>query len=318
MWVGADGRVERVNQAELEMLGRPSENVLGHSVSELHTDTAAVADLLGRLTRRETVRNYHLSVSLRGGPIKHLLVDANGHWEVEQFVHSRWFVRDITDRVKLEREILEISERERERIGHDLHDGLCQQLAAIEYQNETLAASWASVAPDAAAKAHEISALLRKAIDYTRELARGLSPNLHFNPNSLTAALQELAERTQRIFNRSCRFVCSTPISLKDEAAGIHLYRIAQEAVGNAIKHANASEIEIQLVAKEGELILGVKDNGIGLPARAAEGKGLGLRIMQYRAGALGGTLVIQHSKDLGTAVVCTVKNVLPQESKTE
>jgi PAS domain S-box-containing protein len=311
MWVDEKGRVVRANQVELELLDRPMEEVVGQLVTELHVDTASVAAVLERVARRETVRNYHLSVQSKEGAVRHLLVDANGRWEGRRLLHSRWFVRDITHRVKLECEILAIAEGERARIGRELHDGLCQQLVAIEYLNESLANEWAAVTPAVALAAREISAQLRGSIDYARELARGLTPSLEIEPHGLAVALQELAQRTQRIFKRTCCFTCAAPIAVRDRTMSVHLYRIVQEAVGNAVKHAQARRIDISLAANERDLILRVKDDGIGIPAEPPKEKGVGLRIIRYRVSAIGGSLTIQTGPGGGTSIVCTVKDAL-------
>jgi signal transduction histidine kinase len=154
---------------------------------------------------------------------------------------------------------------------------------------------------------------VREAISQTRFLARGLSPVV-VESEGLMSALQELADYTERMFRVACGFVCENPVLVHDHAAATHLYRIAQEAISNAIRHGKARRIEIHLKASEKRITLLVKDHGIGLPPaaspasnRAPAPRGLGLRIMQYRAGIIGGSLAIQHDPDGGTSVVCSV-----------
>jgi two-component system CheB/CheR fusion protein len=311
MWVTLDGRVERVNQAELDILGRTSEEVVGAAIDGFHVDRDVISDIWLQVGRRETVRNRRVRVLRKDGSIRHVLIDANSLWRGGRPVHSRWFVRDITDRVDLELEILAVAERERERIGQELHDDLCQQLTAIEYMSETVGGQLDASSPTVASAVHEISRLLRHAIGHARELARGLFPRTIMNNGGVVVALEDLAERTRRIFQRDCHFRCVNLVSLAGEAMGIHLFRIAQEAVSNAIKHGKASRIDIRLAARDFDLVLGVHDNGSGLPVPPHRGKGMGLRIMQYRAGAINGSLVVQRGRDAGTDVVCTVKGVL-------
>jgi two-component system CheB/CheR fusion protein len=306
MWVTPDGRVERVNQSELDILGQTSEEVVGEAIAEFHVDQDVIAEILGQVAKRETVRNRRVRVRRRDGSFRHVLIDANCLWKGGRPVHSRWFVRDITDRVKLELEILAIAERERERIGQELHDDLCQQLTAIEYMSETVGGQLDVSSPQAASAVHEVSRSLRHAIEYARELARGLFPRTA--NGGVVAALEDLAERTRRIFQRDCRFRCTNPFSLENEAIGIHVFRIAQEAVGNAIKHGKASRIDIHLTALGDDLVLGVHDNGVGLPEQPYRGNGMGLRIMQYRAAVINGSLVVQRGIDSGTALVCVMK----------
>lgn len=311
MWVRSDGRVERVNESQLKILGRPSREVVDYPLAKFHDDPAVIRDVLEKIARRETVRNCHARVVRKDGSIRHVLVDANGLWKSGRLGYSRWFVRDITRRRDLEREILAIAERERERIGQELHDDLCQQLTAIEYMSETAATELELTKPDSARAVHEISQSLRHAIDHARELARGLSPHAVMGNGGLTVALQDLAERTGKIFQRDCRFRCAKPVLLEDQSTSIHLFRIAQEAVSNAIKHGKASRIDIQLAVLGNDLVLGVHDNGCGLPEQPMIGRGMGLRIMQYRAGAINGSIVVQRENAGGTAVVCTVKEAL-------
>lgn len=311
MWVREDGRVERVNGSQLEMMGRSSREVVDHPLAMFHDDPEVIVDVLEKVAQRETVRNCHARVVRKDGSIRHVLVDANGLWKSGRLGYSRWFVRDITRRRDLEREILAIAERERERIGQELHDDLCQQLTAIEYMSETAATALELVQPDSARAVHEISQSLRHAIAHARELARGLSPHAVMGNGGLTVALQDLAERTGKIFQRDCRFRCGTPVLLEDQSTSIHLFRIAQEAVGNAVKHGKASRIDIQLTVLGHDIVLGVHDNGCGLPERPMIGRGMGLRIMQYRAGAINGSIVVQRENTGGTSVVCTVKEAL-------
>jgi PAS domain S-box-containing protein len=217
------------------------------------------------------------------------------------------FVRDITDRKRLEKQTLEISEREQRRIGHDLHDGLCQQLAGIELMSEVLEQKLSRRSKTAATQAGEITRNVRDAIRHTRSLARGLSP-VTLEADGLMIALRELAENTQKIFRVACRFHCDPPVSIHDPAVASNLFRIAQEAVSNAIKHGKAGRISIDLAAARGRISLQVDDNGAGLPVNLAgrKRKGMGLRIMQSRAGMIGGTLAVERGEPTGVTVICS------------
>jgi two-component system CheB/CheR fusion protein len=108
-------------------------------------------------------------------------------------------------------------------------------------------------------------------------------------------ALQQLAARAERIFHVDCRFRCDAPVLIHGSATGIHLYRIAQEAISNAIKHGRAGSIDIGLTLNNEDIILAIRDNGIGIPVKRRKGKGMGLRVMQYRAGVIGGSLAVQR-----------------------
>jgi PAS domain S-box-containing protein len=312
LWVGPDGRILRVNQAELELLGRTGDEVFGRHVSELHVDAKAAWDILNRVAERQTVQNYRARLRHQDGAQSEVLIDANGLWEQERLVHSRWFTRDITPRVKLEREILAISEREQRRLGHDLHDDLCQQLAGIEFLSQRLASDLGVRSAASAPQAKEIAQMVQRAMAQTRELARGLSP-VRLEAEGLADALRELAAGTRKVFGCDCRFHCEPPVLVPDHTVAIHLYRIAQEAVSNALKHGQARRIEIGLAATGRAVALTVEDNGKGLPRKLPKRKGMGLRIMRYRAEVIGGALLIEPRPGGGTRVVCTVtEGLLP------
>ena len=215
------------------------------------------------------------------------------------------FIRDITERKRLEREILEISEREQRRIGQDLHDGLCQHLAGIELMSQVLEQKLVRRSKAAAARAGDIARNVRDAISHTRLLARGLSP-VTLESEGLMSALQELALNTEKIFHVVCRFDCDPPVLVTDYPAATHLFRLAQEAVSNAIKHGRAKRILIRLKAERGRMILSIIDNGTGFPAQIPKSKGMGLRIMQSRAGMIGGTLAFERNAGGGASVTVT------------
>jgi PAS domain S-box-containing protein len=218
------------------------------------------------------------------------------------------FIRDITERKRLEKEILEISEREKRRIGHDLHDGLCQHLAGVEMMSQVLEQKLSLRSRDAARRAGEIARNVREAISQTRSLARGLSP-VTLDSEGLASALQELALNTGKIFGVACRLDCDPPVSVADHAVATHLFRLAQEAVANAIKHGRAKRISIRLTGDRGRVILKVDDDGTGFPAEIFKSKGMGLRIMQSRVGMMDGTLSIERNPAGGACVICSVPN---------
>ena len=213
-------------------------------------------------------------------------------------------VRDITDRKMLEKETLTISEREQRRIGQDLHDDLCQQLVGIEFISKALQQQLES-RPEAA-RAGEIAQLIRDAINHTRRLARGLAP-FELEAEGLMEGLRDLAARTTAIFRIGCSFHCPAPVLVQDVATATHLYRIAQEAVANGIKHGQAKRVEIGLAADGAAITMTVKDNGVGLSTNPPKAPGMGLRIMQYRTDMIGGAFVIQDDPRGGTTIICTV-----------
>jgi signal transduction histidine kinase len=216
-------------------------------------------------------------------------------------------VRDISERKRLEKEVLQISEQERRSVGHSLHDGLCQHLAGIELMSQVLEQKLAKKSRAGAAQAGKIAQHVREAIAQTRMLARGLSP-VGIESGGLMSALQELASTVSSLFQIKCRFECAEPVLLADNVTATHLYRIAQEAINNAIKHGKAREVDVRLRRDSNSAQLVVSDDGLGLPKDLAPNGGMGLQIMKYRAGMIGGSLEIRPANGRGAAVVCTFK----------
>jgi len=218
-------------------------------------------------------------------------------------------VRDITDRKRMEKEILEISEREQRRIGQDLHDGLCQQLTGIAFLVQALQQKLAASAEDESAHAAQISRLLKEAVNQARKLSHGLYP-VDPQPNGLAVALAQLASNIQALFNIQCQFRSSSvPVTVQDNSVATHLYRIAQEAAQNAIRHGKASRIVIKLADRRDGLRLSVSDNGVGFPHASALKPGIGLRTMSHRTQVVGGTLRIHRQSRGGTRVDCELKS---------
>ena len=221
------------------------------------------------------------------------------------------FVRDLTHRKQLESEVLEISDREQRRIGQDLHDGLGQHLTGIELMSQVLEQRLTSTrskdTASLAAEAGKIARHVREAIGQTRSLARGLCPVV-LESEGLMAALAQLASQAEQMFQIQCQFECDRPVLVTEPAIATHLYRITQEAVSNAVKHGKARRVHIRLRATSERIILLVKDHGVGLPKTLPKDKGMGLRIMQYRAGIIGGSVVVKRDPEGGTSVLCTVQ----------
>ena len=204
---------------------------------------------------------------------------------------------------RLEGEVLAASERERHSIGADLHDGLGQLLTAVEFMCTALKEDTAHTQPDISMRLDQMGSLLREAIAQTRFLSRGLVP-IGEGVEALHQGLTALAERTNALGRTHCEFVTDEVVEVTDHAATTHLYRIAQEAVNNAVKHARAANITIRLGRKPGWLVLEIEDDGVGL-AQQSEGKGAGLGLMRYRASLIGADLSLQSRRGGGVVVTC-------------
>ncbi len=217
---------------------------------------------------------------------------------------NKRLLAEMKRRRRLESEILEISEKEQRRIGRELHDSLGQQLTGIAIMSKVLEQKLQEQLPDDAARAGEIAQLISQAVDETRQLSRGLHP-VALDESGLMSALQSLATTTQKVFGVSCAFKCDEPVLVRDASAAIHLYRIAQEAVTNAIRHGRTKQILIELRAASGRATLSIENDGRGFPKRRPKNRGMGLQVMNYRAEVIGGILDVQRGPQGGTRVSC-------------
>jgi PAS domain S-box-containing protein len=224
--------------------------------------------------------------------------------ETEEGVLVSSAIRDVTERKRLEKTILEISSREQRRIGQDLHDGLGQHLTGIAFMSKVQEHKLMEKGLPEASDAAKIVNLVNEAIHKTRELARGLSPVVA-DAHGLMSALQQWAGEVEDLFAITCLFQCLTPVLIHDDAVATHLYYIAREAVNNAIKHGHARQILIRLAANDHEGVLSIQDDGCGIAKIASGNKGMGLHLMNYRARMVGGALEVQRADSGGTVVTC-------------
>ena len=215
--------------------------------------------------------------------------------------------RDITERKRLEREVLEIGEKERRRIGQDLHDSISQHLTGIAYLAGVLEKKLAARSLAEARDAAEIAGLVRQTISETRSLARGLSP-VAVHSGGIVLALEELASGAEELFGIRCPFKCNGPVNVSDESVATQVYYIAQEAITNAVRHGKAKRVWVSLDAAEGNMTLKVRNDGVALPERPDEVNGMGLRIMEYRARMIGAALEIRLDGEKGAVVICSFR----------
>lgn len=222
-------------------------------------------------------------------------------------------IRDISERRRLELEVLRISDDERRRIGQDLHDGLGQQLTGIGLIARSLTRALERSDHPAAEIADEITNLVHDADEQARRLARGLVP-VELGEDGLTAALRRLSENAEKLFEITCTFdarIDSYDL-LHNAGSATHLYRIAQEALHNAVRHGQAESVAISLTAGKERLRLRIIDDGTGINheviGRAHDGNsGMGLNIMHYRARIIGGSLDVRRGEEGGTIITCTI-----------
>jgi PAS domain S-box-containing protein len=232
---------------------------------------------------------------------------------VDGETHRLAVITDVTERRVLEREILEIAGREQLRIGSDLHDGLGQDLTGVALMLRSVVAQLRKEDSSARTDVEDIISLVNGAIESTRAMARGLAP-VGADRGGLIAGLQSMAVRGMERYGVRAHFNTSLkePLTL-DDGAATHLYRIAQEAFTNAIRHGRVTQVTIELATAEGTLTLSVQDNGRGFDERNASNNGMGLKLMRYRAQMLGGDVTVANNNEGGGVVVrCTCPHRAP------
>ena len=215
-------------------------------------------------------------------------------------------MRDITERKRLEQEILDVSGRERQSIGRDLHDGLGQELTGVALMLRGLASRIQERCPDVVDNVNEIVGHVNQSIETARSLARGLLP-VGTETGGLTSALRALAARSRDLYGLEVNFGAEVwPGFALTETNASHLYRITQEALTNAARHGRAALVEISLQAKESGFSLRITDNGVGLMPALAASAGMGLKIMKYRADMIGAKFEITANRPHGAVVTVT------------
>ena len=214
-------------------------------------------------------------------------------------------VQDITQRKRLEQEVLDIAAQEQRRIGQELHDGTGQELTGLCMLVDNLADMLRDSRPDEAQRARRVAQGLQHALGAVRTLSRGLIP-VEVDAEGLMAALTELTKRISDLHEVVCAFDCIEPVPVEDNFVATQLYRIAQEAITNALKHSRAQNIRVALESRGRYITVRIADDGVGFAHANGTADGMGLRIMKYRAGQIGAQLVVRSGPSGGTVVTCT------------
>ncbi len=301
---GLDGYFKRLNPAWTNLLGWPLEELTAKPFLDfVHPDDReATTTEIGRLAAGQPTVLFENRYRHQDSSYRWL------QWNARP-VPGRGLIyatgRDLTRLKCLEREVLEVADREQERLGRELHDGLCQSLAGIAALSATLSRNLAANGePAASAAAAEIAELLSETIGQAHDLARGLGP-VGLHGSGLAGALESLALNVEHMFRVSCTLTCDDPfLGLPDEVK-LHLFRIAQESVHNAVAHGRADRIEIRLSRRDGKGVLSIRDNGVGISEKARTVDGIGLHTMASRARLIGGSLKVRRCTPQGTAVTC-------------
>lgn len=262
----------------------------------LHFGVATRLTRLAEMVKRVGNGELRVMEPLRGNDEVHDLSEAFSQMSQQLADRER-------ERAALERMVIDSTEQERRRIGHELHDGIGQQLTALLMGTSALNEELQSAAQARCSEqAGRLITQLRDTITEVRALSHGLAPVPTWE-SGLEHALQSLAESTTRSTGVRCVFECPDPVEVTDDATAGNLYRVAQEAVNNALKHAAPSEIRIGLEMRDGTLVLEVDDDGEGMPEKPVKREGIGVRVMRHRAETMGSSFSIGAAPAGGTRV---------------
>jgi len=256
---------------------------------------SSITDITGRKKAEAELRRSHEELEHRVQERTADLSTANSRLKSE-----------IAERRRLEHELLDITEKERRRIGLDLHDDLGQKLAGVALMAKGLQLRLAKQRASESSDAGKIHELLEQAMSHARDLARDLA-TLDFSENDLPSAIEKLATHVKDAFGIACRFKSDDAIPPLETNVVRQLYKIAQEALTNAIKHGKAKQVSIQLTNGSNRLALTIRNSGAPFPSVVGRSAGMGLRIMNYRANLIGASLEIKPGDPEGTVVTCLV-----------
>ncbi len=300
-----DGRITSINKAGERLLQRPREAILGKNLVEFLAEEqrGPARQWCEQVTQGAELPPTEWEFISASGQRLRLELSARLVSQAGQNAEVESMARNITERKRLEREILEISNREQRRIGHDLHDGVCQQLAAIAYRMDIMADQLQEKGLAESSELERIGGLVNETITQTRRVARGLFP-VRLEENGLVSAIEEFAANAESLFKIQCQFSCDKSLLAVDNTVSLHLYYIIQESVLNAVKHGEATSIRISITRDSDHFVLTIRDNGTGFQSPVGS-TGMGIRIMRYRSSVIGSTLDLKSAPGQGTQIVC-------------
>jgi two-component system CheB/CheR fusion protein len=312
------GRIDSANPATERMFGYGRDEMVGQDVGMLmpepyRSEHDQYVDRYLRTSETRIIGVGREVVGLRSDGTTFPLDLSVSEFRLGDRRMFTGILHDITNRRRLEREILEASTNEQRRVGHELHDGLCQQLTGISFSAEILARKLEAKAPDAVPLVRKLADEVDQAITQTRKLARGLNP-VEVLANSLAPALEDLAQKVSESFGLTCRFVQqgNGDAAVPDSTAATHLFRIAQEAISNAVRHGGAKTVELKMQSDDRSLALSIADDGKGFSPEEREigarpAAGIGLQTMSYRAKMINGILDVRPRAGRGVVVTCSI-----------
>ena len=293
------------NQMFYELAGLEERDVIGQLASEvgLYLSSGGEAHRIEELWSREFYQDSEFSLITPHGKAIEVLVStrvvASGGEPCALVM-----LQDMSDLNKLKRDIVHISEEEQRRFARDLHDSHCQDLTAVVFFAEAIAASLDKTDKENAGQIRTLASMVRRSAENAHRLAADLGA-LDVEKSGLAQALQELASHARERFGAECSFSSKAAKAIRDTAVATHLYRITQEAISNAARHGHAKKIDVALSVEEDQGVLRISDNGEGFSV-TKKPKGLGLRTMKYRAAEIGGTLSFESKPEIGTNIICS------------
>jgi two-component system CheB/CheR fusion protein len=302
------GVIQSVNLAAERMFGYAASEMIGKNISVLIPSTRSEEhDDFQERYQHTKVKHFigtgwEVEGQRKDGSLFTLDVSVSENGHLNRFTG---ILRDITYRKDLERDIVAIASLEQRRIGQDLHDDCGQQLTAIGLLSDVLTNSIQNKEPDAVEIAQKLGHEMRNVIQKIRVISRGLL-QAEITPQDLPVALNDLAFRLSETSGVNCIFATDNNILVQDKFRATQLFHIAQEACNNAIRHAQAKNVQIHLRVINKAIALRIRDDGIGIPEGCL--KGLGMRIMQNRASLIGATLTIKAAQPHGTLVTCSLR----------
>lgn len=302
IWRLGGGFLVNVNESFTEITGYTRDKVAGRALEEvgLFASPADYDRLVQGLIAREEIRNYETEFITASGDVLTVSISA----EIVMLGDESCTIatiEDITEKRALEKEVLSISEKERQKIGQDLHDDLGPHLIGIEVMSELLKKKLQEDIIPSSAEVEKIRSLIEQAIAKTRRLSRGLCP-VFLADHGLESLLQEMASNIKEVHGIDCAFTYERSILVEDITACTHIYYIVHEAVYNAIKHGHAGRVDIELLYRDPVVTVSIRDNGTGMVHEEAP-QGMGLKIMRFRANMIGADLNIASRPGGGTTV---------------
>jgi len=303
------GVIKDINQAMVDLLDYSFEEANGMNISKVFVSQEDVDNIVSGLLINSFVEDYEASLMSKTGKridcsiSLAVMKGLNGEHQDYQGI-----IRDITEQKQIQKMIMESVEKERQRIGRDLHDGLGQIITGTGFLCELLIKKLTERDIPELSNAQEIYKLLKEAKDHTRNIARGISP-MNIREDGLSLSIKQLCLNMEQLFGISCSLSCDEQIIIEDDMTATHLYYIIMEAANNSLRHGKAENINIEIKMDRNRIIVRVKDDGTGMDENDQNrNEGMGFHIMKYRAGLIGATLNIGRADTGGTLVSCMLK----------